>query len=136
MSGQDEKSASRGRGAARTVRSVGHTASGGHSPYRNHITREPNALPPQHKARHPVAHQEYPKRLYLGDGPSVRALSAEHEAELRAAHQASRAPDEDAEKAAIREKLAALGAPTPHHKTGLDKLRAILAEAEAAKGAQ
>lgn len=69
----------RGARASRSVRSVGHAASGGHSLIRNRTTHEPNALPVQeHKAHHPVKHNEYPKRLYI-DGKSVRVLDAEEE---------------------------------------------------------
>lgn len=48
------------------------------------------------------------------------------------AQQGGDGADEDAEKAEIRAELAALGAEKPHHATGLERLRLLLAEARAA----
>jgi hypothetical protein len=93
---RDEPSARGARSIRGSVRSAGHAASGGHSLHRNHISREPNVLPPQHKAHHTVAHHEYPKRLYI-DGKSVRVFSAEEEAAALAP-----APVEPAEEAPKR----------------------------------
>lgn len=76
---RDEQIQTRGRGAARTVRAVGHAASGGHSLIRNRISREPNTLPHRHRSRDAVDFQEYPKMITVGD-QRVRVESAEHEA--------------------------------------------------------
>lgn len=81
-----------------------------------------------------MAHADYPKRLYFDGKPAIRVFSAEEEASVLAA----REPDEPEtdEAVAVRAKLADLNVPAPHHRTGLDKLKALLAEAEAAAAAQ
>jgi len=80
MSRSDDETASRSRGARTAVRAAGHTASGGHPPYRNRISREPNVLPPKPHGAHRMEFQEYPKWLHFDGEPSVLVADEGEEA--------------------------------------------------------
>lgn len=61
-------------------------SAGGHSPYRNHISREPNVLPPQPHRHHRMDFQEYPKWVHFDDAASVMVQNAGEEAAVISAH--------------------------------------------------
>ncbi len=83
MSRDDEIASRAGsRGARSTVRSAGHTASGGHSLLKNRISHEPNALPPDFKRHHMPQHTDYPRWVHFEGKPSVVAQTPEEEAAL------------------------------------------------------
>lgn len=95
MQDDEARGRSRGRSTAAQVRSVGHAASGGHSPYR--FRREPNDI--HHHGRKPMAyeHQEYPKWLHFEGEPSVLVGSLAEEEAVLGAREADTADDgEDA----------------------------------------
>jgi hypothetical protein len=74
----------------------------------------------------PYVFQEFPKWVTLADGSQMLVNNADEEAVLTAEH-ADPAPNE---RDALLAEAKALGL-NPHHKTGEDKLRAMIAEAKA-----
>lgn len=74
----------------------------------------------------PYVFQEFPKWVTLADGSQMLANSADEEAVLVSDPVEAAPTDRDALLAEAK----ALGL-TPHHKTGEDKLRAMIAEAKA-----
>lgn len=71
----------------------------------------------------PYVFQEFPKWVTLADGSQMLVQNADEEAVLTA-------PAETSERDALLAEAKALGL-NPHHKTGEDKLRAMIAEAKA-----
>lgn len=74
----------------------------------------------------PYVFQEFPKWVTLADGSQMLVHNADEEAVLSAPS----LPAETNERDALLAEAKALGL-NPHHKTGEDKLRAMIAEAKA-----
>lgn len=74
----------------------------------------------------PYVFQEFPKWVTLADGSQMLVHNADEEAVLSAPS----VPTQTNERDALLAEAKALGL-NPHHKTGEDKLRAMIAEAKA-----
>lgn len=73
----------------------------------------------------PYVFQEYPKWVTLADGSQMIAENADEEQVLVGA-----TVDEDKDRDALMAKAKELGL-NPHYKTGVEKLQAMIAEAQA-----
>jgi hypothetical protein len=71
----------------------------------------------------PYVFVEYPKHVLLADGSTITVFNAAEEA-------AATATDEPSDRDELFERAKAMGL-NPHHKAGVDKLREMIAGAEA-----
>lgn len=82
-------------------------------------------VPPNQNGRNftaPYVFHEYPKWITLADGSGITVQNADEEA-------AATAKDEPDERAALLDQAKELGL-NPHHKSGIDKLREMIAAAQ------
>lgn len=90
---------------ARTVRAVGHKASGGHSlltprTVGHRLHREPNDFSDHHRGRSRMVYVPYPRWLHFEDGPSILVQDEAEEVATLAAHAAAATVEPVAEEPA------------------------------------